>query len=244
MRTLTRWDLGPGIGAAFSGRDGGVSTGRYASLNLGLGLNDDPAAVEANRARLAEACGLAAADLSWMRQVHGADVCYLDAGTPQPPGPADAIMTDVPGRALCVLVADCVPVLVADPPAGLVGAAHAGREGMVAGVVPALVEAMTKAGAQPERMRAVTGPAICGRCYEVPPDLQERVAATVPAARCTTSAGTTGLDISAGVAAQLQAAGVGSVASAGRCTSESPDLFSYRGDGLTGRFAGLIWLTA
>jgi len=178
-----------------------------------------------------------------MRQVHGADVCYLGAEAGQPPGPVDAIFTDVPGRALCVLVADCLPVLIADPVARIVGAAHAGREGMVAGVVPALVSAMAAAGASPDRMRALTGPAICGDCYEVPPELQERVCAAVPQARCQTLDGTTGLDIPAGVRAQLAGAGVAWVRSVARCTKESADLFSYRRDGVTGRFAGIVWLS-
>jgi polyphenol oxidase len=241
---LPRHELGEGVFAAFSGRAGGVSAAPYESLNLGLGVGDDPAAVAANRQALARASGLAAGDLAWMSQVHGNDVSYLDAGTAQPPGPVDAIFTDVPGRALCVLVADCLPVLIADPVARIVGAAHAGREGMVAGVVPALVAAMTEAGASPARMRALTGPAICGGCYEVPAELQARVSRSVPESRCETYHGTTGLDIPAGVRAQLAAAGVGSVRSAAQCTRESADLFSYRRDGLTGRSAGLIWLAA
>jgi polyphenol oxidase len=241
-QALDRQTLGAGAFAAFSGRAGGVSGAPYESLNLSLGVGDDPAAVAANREAVAAGCGLAAADLAWMRQVHGADVCYLGAGTAEPPGPVDAIFTDVPGRALCVLVADCVPVLVADPDARIIGAAHAGREGLVAGVVPALISAMIAAGASPARMRALTGPAICGGCYEVPPDLQARVSATVPQARCETLDGTAGLDIPAGVRAQLAAAGVGWVRSAPQCTRESSDLFSYRRDGRTGRFAGLIWL--
>lgn len=241
--TLARQALGDEVFAAFSGRAGGVSCAPYESLNLGLGVGDDPAAVTANRQALAASCGLAVGDLAWMRQVHGADVCYLGAGTAQPPGPVDAIFTDVPGRALCVLVADCVPVLIADPAARLIGAAHAGREGMVAGVVPALVSAMIAAGSSPPDMRALTGPAICGGCYEVPPDLAERACAAVPQARCLTLDGTTGLDIPAGVRAQLAAAGVGWVRSVHRCTKESTDLFSYRRDGVTGRFAGMIWLS-
>jgi len=241
---LTRPDLGPGVGAAFTSRAGGVSTAPYDSLNLGLGVGDDPAAVSANRAAVASACGLAPAGLSFMRQVHGADVCHLGPGLAEPPGPVDAIVTGVPGRALCVLVADCVPVLVADPVARIAGAAHSGREGMVAGVVPSLVAAMTRAGAEPARMRAVIGPAICGRCYEVPAALQDRVAAAVPQARCATSAGTAGLDLCAGVRAQLEAAGVGTIQADGRCTRESAELFSYRRDGTTGRLAGLVWLTA
>jgi polyphenol oxidase len=236
--------LGVGVQVAFSSRAGGVSRPPYDSLNLGLGVGDDGAAVTANRDALAAACGLAAADLSWMRQVHGRDVWYAADGSAEAPGPVDAMFTDVPGRALCVLVADCVPVLVADPQARIVGAAHSGREGLVAGVVPALVGAMAEAGASPARMRAVTGPAICGSCYEVPQELQSRVSAVAPAAKCATAAGTCGLDIRAGVHAQLEAAGVGWIETDGRCTRQSPGLFSHRRDGRTGRFAGLVWLTA
>ena len=101
---------------------------------------------------------------------------------------------------------------------------------------------MAEAGASPAKMRALTGPSICGGCYEVPAELQDRVSAAVPEARCQTYEGTAGLDISAGVRAQLAAAGVGWYRSVPRCTKESPDLFSYRRDGTTGRFAGLIWL--
>jgi polyphenol oxidase len=237
-------DLGDGIQAGFSGRPGGHSQAPYDSLNLGLGVGDDPAAVTGNRSALAAACGLALADLTWMRQVHGSDVWYAGAGAAGPPGPVDAMFTDVPGRALCVLVADCVPVLVADPQARIVGAAHAGREGLAAGVVPALVAAMMAAGARPALMRAVTGPAICGACYEVPAELQARVSAVVPAAACATATGTCGLDIVAGVRAQLEQAGVRQVGADGRCTRESPGLYSYRRDGQTGRAAGLIWLAS
>jgi YfiH family protein len=234
--------LGAGVLAGFSGRGGGVSAPPYAALNLGLRIGDDQAAVLANRAALAASCGLQADELAWMRQVHGNDVGYVGAGSTGPAEPVDAIFTDVPGRALCVLVADCVPVLIADPVARIAGAAHAGRQGLVAGVVQALIEAMTGAGAQPDRMRAITGPAICGGCYEVPGELQASVAAAVPQARCATSWGTAGLDISAGVHEQLRQAGVGWSAADGRCTRESADLFSYRRDGLTGRLAGLVWL--
>jgi len=235
-------DLGAGVLSAFSGRSGGVSRPPYQSLNLGLGVEDDPLAVQANRAVLAQACGLPPDDLIFMRQVHSADVWYAEAGAQEPPWPVDAMFTDVPGRALCVLVADCVPVLIADPAARLVGAAHAGREGLVAGVVPALVAAMTAAGASPARMHSVIGPAICGGCYEVPADMQAMVAAAVPAAACRTTAGTSGLDIAAGVRAQLAEAGLSWIGADGRCTKESPELFSYRRSGTTGRLAALAWL--
>ena len=235
-------DLGDGVQAGFSGRQGGFSHPPYDALNLGAGVGDDPDTVTANRRALAAECGLGLADLTWMRQVHGSDVWYAGAGAAGPPGPVDAMFTDVPGRALCALVADCVPVLLADPQARLVGIAHAGREGLAAGVVPALISAMTDAGARAARMRAVTGPAICGACYEVPAELQARVSAVVPAAACATAAGTCGLDISAGLRAQLEQAGVSESAADGRCTRESPALYSYRRDGQTGRQAGLIWL--
>jgi polyphenol oxidase len=241
---LARQAIGDGVIAGFTGRGGGVSSGPYESLNLGLRVGDDPAAVAANRAALAAACGVAAPEVAWMSQVHGADVCYLGAGIAEPPGPVDAIFTDVPGRPLCVQVADCVPVLVADPVARLAGAAHAGREGLVAGVVPALITAMTAAGGSPARMRALTGPSICGGCYEVPAELQARVSAVVPHSRCQTFDGTAGLDIAAGVRSQLAAAGVGWFRSVPRCTKESADLFSYRRDGTTGRSAGVIWLVS
>jgi purine-nucleoside/S-methyl-5'-thioadenosine phosphorylase / adenosine deaminase len=235
--------LGDGVVSAFSGRVGGISAPPYESLNLGFGVADDPAAVRGNRAELARACALPPDEMIFMRQTHSADVWYAVRGAYEPPGPVDAMFTDVPGRALCVLAADCVPVLIADPVARIVGAAHAGREGLAGGVVPALITAMTAAGASPSRTYAVTGPSICGGCYEVPADLQARVSALVPAARCDTFAGTTGLDIAAGVRAQLAAAGVANITTDGRCTRESAGLYSYRRDGVTGRFAGLIWLS-
>jgi polyphenol oxidase len=236
---------GAGIMALVTDRHGGVSKPPYDSLNLGAAVGDEPSAVAANRQLAAAACGLGAADVAFMRQVHGATVSYAGASWPsQQPEPCDAIFTDVPGLALGVLVADCLPVLIADPVARLVGAAHAGREGMLAGVVPELVGAMTAAGASAPRMRVLLGPAICGRCYEVPEEMRARAAAVVPAASCVTAAGTAGLDIVAGVRAQLAALGVGQVSADGRCTRESAELFSYRRDGTTGRFAGLVWLAS
>ncbi len=155
----------------------------------------------------------------------------------------DAVCTDLPGVALGVLGADCAPVLAADPAARVIGAAHAGRPGMAAGVVPALVAAMTGAGAQVARMHAVIGPAICGRCYEVPARMRAEVEDAVPGSACTTRGGTAGIDLRAGLRGQLARLGVGAIADDARCTAESGELFSYRRDGTTGRFAGLIWLT-
>jgi YfiH family protein len=169
----------------------------------------------------------------------------LDAAPGRDASPApsvDALFTDAPALALGVLVADCAPVLIADPRARIIGAAHAGREGMAAAVVLALVRAMMGAGADPARMQAVIGPAICGGCYEVPAQLSARIADAVPAAGCVTRKGSPGIDIRSGVAAQLAGAGVRAVRRDPRCTAETPALFSYRRDGQTGRFAGLVWL--
>jgi polyphenol oxidase len=230
-----------GVRYLITDRNGGVSGDPFTSLNLGLGAGDDPAAVTANRKVAAARCGLHAGEVAWMQQVHGADVRYAARGGQQD-GSCDAMFTDVAGLALAVQVADCVPVLVADPQARLAGAAHAGRAGLAAGVVPALVAAMTAAGGRPDDMHAMIGPAICGRCYEVPEQMQAQVSALIPEAGCTTRQGSPGLDIVAGVTAQLKAAGVPTAAADGRCTRESPVLYSYRRDGTTGRFAGLIWL--
>jgi YfiH family protein len=235
-------ELVPGVLAMFTGRAGGVSAAPYDTLNMGGSVGDEPSAVAANRRRVASACDLALEQLRWMRQVHGAAVSQAGAAPPDRPPEADAMFTDVVARALVVLVADCAPVLLADPAARIVGAAHAGREGMAAGVVAELVTAMSRAGGDPARMHAVIGPRICGGCYEVPAPMRAQVAGTVPEAACVTRAGTPGLDVGAGVAAQLARAGVRTVVADPRCTAETPELFSYRRDGRTGRFAGLIWL--
>jgi YfiH family protein len=230
----------PGVRGLFTSRLGGVSSGRYESLNLGLSVGDSEAAVRANRDRLIGDGAHGPGRLAWMRQVHGARVARAAESSPAPE--ADAIFTDLPGVGLGVLVADCAPVLLADPVARLAGAAHAGRPGLALGVVPALIEAMVSAGASPARMHAVIGPSICGRCYEVPTGLRDEVSSAAPGSACTTSKGTPGIDIRAGLHRQLAAAGVGVVADDPRCTAESDELYSYRRDGVTGRFAGLVWL--
>jgi hypothetical protein len=239
------------VRAAFTGRRGGVSEPPYAWLNMGTGSGDGVRAVAHNRWLVARACGLDPARMTWMRQVHGAEVGRVDdtaaAGSAgqAASGPAaarDACFTTVPGVALGVLSADCPAVLLADSVAGIVGAAHSGRVGTALGVVPALVRAMTAAGADPVRMSAVIGPGICGGCYEVPERTRDDVAAAVPGSACRTRAGTPGLDLRAGLTGQLAAAGVSRVQADDRCTAEDPDLYSYRRDGRTGRFAGLVWL--
>jgi YfiH family protein len=154
----------------------------------------------------------------------------------------DALVTSTPGLVLCVLAADCVPVLLTDPVAGVVAAVHAGREGVRTGVVPATLSAMASLGARARHVTALLGPAVCGRCYEVPEPMQAELARIVPAAAVRTRAGTAGLDLRAGLATLLTRAGIPEVVHDPRCTVEDSSLFSHRRDGVTGRQAGLVWL--
>ena len=235
-------ELAPGVLAMFTTRRGGVSAVPYDTLNLSWSVGDDQAAVSANRHRAAQACGLDAGRLAWMHQVHGSAVRHASGSGGLAAPEADAMFTDVAGLALGVLVADCAPVLLGDARARVVGAAHAGREGMAAGVVTELMTAMSAAGADPARVHAVIGPHICGGCYEVPAELQARVAGRAPGSACVTRVGSPGIDVGAGIEAQLAAAGVRRVSRDPRCTAETPGLYSYRRDGRTGRSAGFIWL--
>jgi YfiH family protein len=151
-------------------------------------------------------------------------------------------VTAVDGVPIGVLVADCLPVLLADAAAGVVGAAHAGRRGLAAGVLHATLDAMAGLGADPARTTAVVGPSICGRCYEVPAAMRDEVEASLPGSACETSAGTPGLDLVTGALKVLSDAGV--TARATRiCTAEDDRFYSHRRDGVTGRFAGVVMLS-
>ncbi|MGN9760391.1 peptidoglycan editing factor PgeF [Streptomyces sp. SD31] len=240
---IAQRDIVSGAHFAFTDRWGGVSAAPYEELNLGGAVGDDADAVLTNRELAAKSLGLGAGDVVWMNQVHGKDVAVVDGPWRDRPVPeVDAVVTAQRGLALAVLTADCVPVLLADPVAGVVAAAHAGRPGMVAGVVPAALRAMTELGADPARIVARTGPAVCGRCYEVPEAMRAEVAAVEPAAHAETSWGTPAVDVAAGVHAQLARRGVGDREHSPVCTRESSDHFSYRRDRTTGRLAGYVWL--
>lgn len=249
---LVRVDLGDGVVAGFTTRHGGVSPVPWSSLDLGAGTGDDPARVRENRSRVE---GWLGAPVAYVRQVHGDDVLVLgDAeraewASEAPPvaaGEADAVVTSAEGLGLGVLAADCVPVLLADPVARVVGVAHAGRAGVRLGVVHRALDTMLAAGATIANLRAAVGPAVCRRCYEVPEALRDEVASVVPAAHATTREGTPALDLPAGVLAQLAERGVAGVVHVDRCTLEDPDLFSHRrataAGSTTGRQAGVIVL--
>ena len=240
---IGRRDTVSGAHFAFTDRWGGVSAVPYEELNLGGAVGDDADAVRVNRELAAKSLGIDSARVVWMNQVHGAEVAVVSEPWGDRPVPeVDAIVTAERGLALAVLTADCTPVLLADPVAQVVAAAHAGRPGMIAGVVPAAVRAMTELGADPARIVARTGPAVCGRCYEVPEEMRADVAAIEPAAYAETSWGTPAVDVTAGVHAQLDRLGVRDREQSPVCTRESGDHFSYRRDRTTGRLAGYVWL--
>ena len=195
-------------------------------------------------ARLEAELGLPCARL---HQVHG-DAVHVVVEAP-PRGPigvhqwpeADAQVSTLHEVALMVRVADCVPVLLADADAGVIGAVHAGRKGVALDVVTRAVERMRELGAA--SITGWVGPHVCGGCYEVPAEMRDEVGALVPDAVATTSWGTPSLDLGAGVRAQLARAGVAAVEVDG-CTVEDPRFHSHRRDGgEAGRFAGLVWLT-
>ncbi len=242
-------DLGPGVLAGFTTRHGGVSTGPWASLDLALHVGDDPRLVARNRKRLASWVG---APVSFGQQVHGTRVRVLAgaAGMPTAGGEAepapecDATVATDHGAAVGVLVADCVPVLLADPEAGVVAAAHAGRRGLLDGLLEVTVDALVAHGAQASRLRAALGPSAGACCYEVGEQMRADAAARRPSVWGQTSWGTPSLDLRAGCRAALASCGVHHVIEVGGCTIESPDHFSYRRAPVTGRFAGFVRMTA
>lgn len=223
------------VDLAFTDRSGGVSEPPFDSLNLAI-EGDDPTPAREENLRLLLADFAPGAGLADLRQVHGNEVVVAQG--PVDRARADALVTDRPDLVLLVRAADCVPVLLADAATGVVGAAHSGRQGVLADVAGATVRRMRDLGA--DRIVAWVGPHVCGRCYEVPAALQDEVAAAEPATRSTTTWGTPALDLGAGVRAQLERAGA-TVEEVGRCTREDPALYSYRRDGArAGRLAGLV----
>ncbi|MGE0214347.1 peptidoglycan editing factor PgeF [Mycolicibacterium sp.] len=221
-------------------RAGGVSKPPFDSFNLGDHVGDDPAAVAANRCRLATATGVGDG-IVWMNQIHGTTVAVVDRGG-ETIDATDGLVTTVPGLALAVVTADCVPVLMADARAGVVAAVHAGRVGAQNGIVARAVETMLAAGAHAPDISVLLGPAVSGRNYEVPDEMAAEVERALPGSRTTTARGTAGLDLRAGIAGQLRTLGVTAIDADPRCTVADPNLFSHRRDAPTGRLASLIWL--
>lgn len=216
----------------FLGRQGGVSTGPMASLQCGFGADDDLASVRQNRARVVESI-LPGAELASLWQVHGTAVVYAKGAPQEDERPeADAIVTDCPGVLLGILTADCAPVLLADRSAGVVGAAHAGWRGALAGVTDAVITGMEKLGADRGRIAAAIGPAIAKPSYEVDSGFRERFLKVDPQNERFFADGRDGhaqFDLEAYVAARLAAAGIDFVDCLGEDTCSQPErYYSYR----------------
>lgn len=224
----------PRLRHGFFTREGGVSTGIFASLNCSLGSGDAPADVAENRRRAMAALDLGPERLVTCRQVHGRDValvegCWDDADRPR----ADGMVTRQRGLALGILTADCAPVLLADAEAGVIGAAHAGWRGAFAGVIAATIETMQRHGARAERMRAGIGPCIGFASYEVGPEFPAPFLAQDPANvaffRAAPRAGHHLFDLAGYVRSRLAAAGVTRIEAAGGDTAAEPArFFSWR----------------
>lgn len=230
---------GRGVDWGFTSARGGSSVGDFASLNLGGHVGDDPLTVESNRMLVANAFGVGRDRLLFMNQRHGSHVMVVDGPWRGEPPDADALVTTSTDCALAVLVADCTPVLLVDRTAGVAAAVHAGRPGMISGIVGHAVDAMTDLGAR--SISAVVGPSVCGRCYEVPEAMRAQAARISPVASAVSWQGTPAIDVAAGVVEQLRARSVAVQWIAG-CSRESEELFSYRRRNRTGRCAGVVRL--
>lgn len=231
---VDRVDLGEGVAAWFTGRAPRPDPAVGRAGNLSHHRPHVPAVLAHDRAAVGRATGTDPATWHLMDQVHGADVARVDATTPAGAElrAVDAVVTSEVGRVLGVATADCVPVLLATDEA--VGAVHAGRRGVQAGVVQAAVAALPGDG-----LRAVVGPAIGGCCYEVPGELQAEVLEVAPEAEATTTWGTPSLDLGVAVAASLVGLGA-EVTRVARCTRCDDGWFSHRADPGAGRQLGLV----
>mgnify|MGYP003330162264 FL=1 len=216
----------------FTNRTGGVSTGAFASLNLGLHVGDEASSVRQNRASLEKAMG----PIQFMNQVHGDRIAVIEAVTDVDPT-CDALVTGIRNISLAVQVADCIPLLLTSRE--VVAAVHVGRRGIVNEITRKTINLMRDMGAQ--GIAAIIGPAICGMCYEVSQDVYEEVITLHPFAESKTRQGTLALDLPAALRSVLSDEGVG-IVNKFTCTFESTDHFSYRRDGVTGRQAGIISL--
>jgi hypothetical protein len=235
------WQAPPGVHAACTLRTGGVSAAPYASLNLGLHVGDDPAAVMENRRRVAAALRLPGEPL-WLQQVHGVNVADADAEALR--GPADASVTRRAGQVLAIMVADCMPVLLASDDGSVLGAAHAGWRGLAAGVLEATVAAM---GVAAGCIHAWLGPAIGAAHFEVGDEVRAAFLAHAPESVAGFAANARGrwqCNLTLLARQRLAALGVERVWSADLCTyAQAAQCFSYRRDARTGRMAALLWRT-
>jgi polyphenol oxidase len=221
------------MGVHFTDRLGGISVGSFTALNLGDHVGDDLLAVAENRKLISGRFGAT----QYMNQVHGNRVAVIEEVTDEIPT-ADALITGIPGITLAVMVADCIPLLLTSKHS--VAAVHVGRRGLINGVTEKTIEIMREIA--DVEISATIGPAICGSCYEVSPEIFEEVTATHPETAAKTNVDTPSLDLVAGLISDLDKLGVVNIGNFSRCTFENEDLFSYRRSAVTGRQAGLVWL--
>jgi len=230
----------PGVRILTTLRQGGVSTGPYGELNLGDHVGDEPGHVQRNRAILQEA--VPGAPL-WLRQVHGTVVHEANGPATHHAPEADAAVTDKLDQVLAVLTADCLPVVIVDDAARALGVAHAGWRGLAAGVLEATVAAVRQRAGPGAMLRAWIGPAIGPSAFEVGPDVRDAFADMPQAFNPNVATpGKWWADLPWLAQQRLRKAGVVTVVQSGLCTVSDDRFFSYRRDGVTGRFATLAWL--
>jgi polyphenol oxidase len=218
----------------FSSRHGGVSNGAYDSLNLGDHVGDSLESVTANREILRKSLSLS--ELVFMNQSHSSDISFITEGAnPKKTPNADALMTNLRGIGLAVMVADCVPLLLASE--AWVAAVHVGRVGLLDGIVEKVLTSFESHNATPTR--AWIGPHICADCYEVSPEMYQSAITERP--QLATNGASHCLNLAGEIRAVLNQANV-AITDIHTCAAESSDYFSYRRDGVTGRFAGVISL--
>jgi polyphenol oxidase len=236
------WPAPPWVHAGTTTRGGGISRGVYAGLNLGDHVGDEPLQVARNRTLVRTALGLPSEPL-WLTQVHGCEV--IEYGTAGPGHTADAAIARRPGEVCTVMTADCLPLLICDRRGIAVAAVHAGWRGLAVGVIES---ALTALGGTPADLMAWLGPAIGPSAFEVGPEVRDALLAADPAvvSAFQPGAGDRWLaDLFALARSRLTRAGVTQIFGGGDCTWSDPDRFySFRRDGVTGRMASLIWMSA
>ena len=236
------WPAPPRVRAAVTTRRGGVSVGRFTSLNLGAHTGDDRADVAENRRRVQAALGID--DVCWLNQQHGSGVVDTAVGAAMPPA-ADAAYCHGPGPACAIMSADCLPVLLCDRTGRTVAAAHCGWRGLACGVLEAL---LARLGVAPHELLAWLGPAIGPRRYEVGDDVRAALAARLgsrwQAVAEPTLPGKWLLDLYGVARAELAGLGVRHVFGGGGCTFDDERFYSYRRDGITGRMVSLVWISS
>jgi YfiH family protein len=232
------WPAPQRVRALITSRNGGISIGPYASMNLGLRVGDDPDAVAANRRLLRQ---FLPAEPRWLDQVHGTAI--VDAETLSTPVQADASMARNPGCVSAILVADCLPILFAERSGGIVAAAHAGWRGLVAGVIENTLRALDT---PPQNLLAYLGPAIGPSAFEVGDEVRDAFVAVDAAARYAFHPHGPGkwlADLFMLARQRLARCGVANVHGGGLCTVCDPArFFSHRRDKVSGRMAALIWI--